>query len=129
MVMEESRSMTDRKVSLLSFPVVMVLLVVLTLGLVFLGRWYWGLGLDTFFLLAVPLVLAVVYLAWYRTIPYVPSQPKAGVGAGTDDEDGEPFEDPVEEADRLDETAEEEEAPDEPSDAADDLEPEPPKSP
>ncbi len=121
--------MTGRRVSVLSFPAVMVLLVVLTLGLVYLGRWYLGLGLDTFFLLAIPLVLAVIYLAWYRTLPYVPARPQAGAAAVAEDEDGEPFEDPVEEADRLDETAEEGEPPAEPADAADDLEPEPPKSP
>jgi hypothetical protein len=121
--------MTDRRFSLLSFPVVMALLVVLTLGLVFLGRWYWDLGLNTFLLLAVPLVLAVVYLAWYRTLPYVPSRPQAGVGAVPADEDEEPFEDPVEEADLLDDAEEEGKAPEEPVDAADDLEPEPPKSP
>jgi len=123
--------MMGRKVSLLSFPVVMVLLVVLTLGLVFLGRWYLGLGLKTFFLLAIPLVLAVVYLAWYRTLPYVPARPQARAAAPAEEEeeDGEPFEDPVEEADRLDETAEEAEPPDEPADADDELEPEAPKSP
>jgi len=120
---------TGRRFSLLSFPVVMVLLVVLTLGLVFVGRWYLGLGLDTFILLAIPLVLAVVYLAWYRTLPYVPSGPQARAGPAAMDEDDEPFEDPVEEADLLDETTEDAQPPDDPEDASDDLEPEPPKSP
>ena len=121
--------MTGRRFSLLSFPVVMALLVVLTLGLVFLGRWYLGLGLYTFFLLAVPLVLAVVYLAWYRTLPYAPSRAATGAGVTALDEDEEPFEDPVEEADLLDETMEDETSPPEPEDAADDLEPQPPASP
>jgi hypothetical protein len=93
----------------------MVLLVALTLALVVLGQWYWHLGLYTLYLLAVPLALAVVYLAWYRTLPLARPQPRpAAAGSASGDADDEPFEDPVEEADRLEEGAEDEPTPEEP---------------
>jgi len=95
--------MTSWKGVLLSLPVVTVALGVLAGGLIELGR-YWGLGLSSLGFLVVPLVLAVVYILWYRTLPYIPRGVPAGTrspslsGTGVD----EPFEDPVEEADRLD---------------------------
>jgi len=118
---------------MLSYSVVMGLLVALTLVLVLLGEWYWKLGISTLYFLAIPLALAVAYLAWYRTLPYEPKPSPAGAGpvpAPTPDDD-EPFEDPVEEADRLDEEEEEEgRTPEEPPDAAEDeLTPQPPVSP
>ncbi|MGD1099753.1 MAG: hypothetical protein ABR888_05365 [Thermoplasmata archaeon] len=125
--------MTNRPISMLSYSVVMGLLVALTLVLVLLGEWYWKLGISTLYFLAIPLALAVAYLAWYRTLPYEPKPSPAGAGpvpAPTPDDD-EPFEDPVEEADRLDEEEEEEgRTPEEPPDAAEDeLTPQPPVSP
>ncbi|HLM69824.1 MAG TPA: hypothetical protein VK423_00365 [Thermoplasmata archaeon] len=90
--------MSERTVSLLSLPVFAALLAALTLGLILLGRYY-NLGTTTFALFAVPVLLAVVYLAWYRTLPY--ESPRARrVPAPAEDEE-EPFEDPVEEADRM----------------------------
>ncbi len=110
-------SAKGRPSSLLSYPVVMVLLVALTLGLVLLGRWYWGLGLYTLYLLAIPLALAVADLAWYRTLPFErPQPPLTATGSAPGDDDEEPFEDPVEEADRLDEATEDEKTPEEPAD-------------
>jgi hypothetical protein len=95
--------MTSSKGVLLSLPVVTVALGALAIALIELGR-YWGLGLDSLFLLAVPIALALIYLAWYRTLPYAPRAAPAGTGpaslAGA--ADSEPFEDPVEEADELD---------------------------
>lgn len=99
--------MTDRSLTWLSYPVVMVLLVVLTVGLIVFG-WFLRWGLASLYLLAIPLVLAVVYLAWYRTLPYHPPETRAS--AGVIPPDTEPFEDPVEEADRLDEAKESEES-------------------
>jgi len=117
--------MTDRPPSLLSYPVVMGLLVALTLGLMLLGRWYWNLGLYTLFLLAVPLALAVAYLSWYRTLPYQPRLPQPAPAPVSGDE--EPFEDPVEEADRWDDSIDDDKTPEEPTDAADDPPVEDPK--
>ena len=88
--------MNDRAISPPSLPVFVVVLAVLTFGVVLLGR-YLGLGLDSFFLLAVPVAVAVAYLAWYRTLPLESPRARAWT------EDDEPFEDPVEEADRLEE--------------------------
>jgi hypothetical protein len=93
----------DRSFSILSFPVVAVLLAVLVLALLFLGR-AWGLGTASFYLLAIPIAIAVAYLAWYRTLPYEPhagptAVPVRRTGVVPDDE---PFVDPVEEADELD---------------------------
>jgi len=88
--------MAGRPFSVRSLPVVAALLAVLALGLIVLGR-YLGLGVDTFFLLAVPILLAVAYLAWYRTLPYEPLRPAPPPAVAGD----EPFEDPVEEADRI----------------------------
>jgi len=93
--------MTKIVAVLLSLPVVAVLLGALSLALIYLGR-SWGFGLFTLLLLIVPIALAVGYLAWYRTLPYEPFQRRvtpAPRPAATPDE---PFEDPVEEADRLD---------------------------
>ncbi|MGD0589022.1 MAG: hypothetical protein ABSA63_09575 [Thermoplasmata archaeon] len=92
--------MAGRGSYLVSLPVVAGLLGGLTLGLLLLGRYY-GLGLVTFALLAVPVVLAIGYLAWYRTLPYEPPRPRPKPAK----EEEEPFEDPVEEADRHDKAA------------------------
>jgi hypothetical protein len=93
--------MTSRSWSLLSVPVVAALLAALTLGLILLGS-YLGLGPDAFFLLAVPVVLAVVYLAWYRTLPYeAPRTRPNPTGPSAPSTDEEDFEDPVEEADLI----------------------------
>lgn len=103
-----------RSFSLLSLPVVAVLLAVLTLVLVVVGK-YWNLGLTTFALLAIPVVLAVVYLAWYRTLPYEPVHLLPSPVSPSPDADREPFEDPVEEADRLERDASEGEDEEEPT--------------
>ena len=92
--------MAGRLSYLLSLPVVAGLLAGLTLVLLLLGRYY-GLGTLTFALLAVPVVLAGVYLAWYRTLPYERPRPRPRPEPAA--EDDEPFDDPVEEADRQDE--------------------------
>ncbi|HYB77488.1 MAG TPA: hypothetical protein VEE83_02245 [Thermoplasmata archaeon] len=94
--------MTERSFSILSFPVVAVLLAVLVLALLFLGK-AWGLGTMTFYLLAIPVALAIAYLAWYRTLPYEPYTPRTVPPAARAARvvDDEPFEDPVEEADEL----------------------------
>lgn len=102
--------------SLLSLPVVAVLLAALALGLIFLGRTY-GLGVVTFALLSVPIALAVLYLAWYRTLPYEP--PVRSPRAEVLDEEGEapvdePFDDPVEEADRFESGIDDHDAAEEP---------------
>lgn len=99
--------MTGRSFSLLSLPVFAALLAVLTLGLILLGA-YLGLGTYSFFLLAVPVVLAVGYLAWYRTLPYEGpvARPEAVGTEPSPEEEEEPFEDPVEEADRIESGAE-----------------------
>jgi membrane-associated phospholipid phosphatase len=106
---------------LLSFPVVITLIAALTLALIFLGRFYWGLGLATLFLLVVPIVLAAIYLAWYSTLPYTPPRPRLMAPPVVPGEEA--FEDPVEEADRYDEFRETGELPeeedDEPVDAGD----------
>ena len=98
--------MTDVKGVLLSLPVVAVALGALTAGLVELGR-YLRLGELTLALLAIPIALALAYLAWYRTLPYEPPAAPSGPGSsralGISSE--EPFEDPVEEADRFDREA------------------------
>lgn len=92
--------MSNRPSSFLSLPVVAALLAVLTLGLVLAGK-SWGLGAASFALLAVPIALAIVYLAWYRTLPYEPVRPRPASAPSLDrEEEEELFEDPVEEADR-----------------------------
>ena len=95
--------MNGRRISILSFPVVAALLAALVLALLVLGR-AWGLGPITFYLLAIPVALAIAYLAWYRTLPYEPSPRRVGVGATpvAATADDEPFEDPDEEPDLLD---------------------------
>ena len=93
--------MTKIVAVLLSLPVAAVLLGALSLGLVYLGR-SWGFGLYTLLLLIVPIALAVGYLAWYRTLPYEPSQRRVAPAPRPTATPEEPFEDPVEEADRLD---------------------------
>ncbi|HTT45970.1 MAG TPA: hypothetical protein VMH38_08190 [Thermoplasmata archaeon] len=93
--------MTKIVAVLLSLPVVAVLLGALSLCLVYLGR-SWGFGLYTLLLLIVPIALAVGYLAWYRTLPYEPSQRRMTPAPHPAAAPEEPFEDPVEEADRLD---------------------------
>ncbi|HYB79103.1 MAG TPA: hypothetical protein VEG66_05010 [Thermoplasmata archaeon] len=95
--------MTGAKAVLLSVPVVAVALAALAVGFVELGR-YWHLGEDALFLIVIPVALAVIYVSWYRTLPYEPRRspsvtPTSLVPGATTDE---PFEDPVEEADRLD---------------------------
>ena len=113
--------MTTLKGALLSLPVVAVALGALAVGLIELGR-YWGLGLLSLGLLAVPLVLAVVYIFWYHALPYEPrgahtgAPPAAVLGAGAE----EPFEDPVEEADRFDQASKDEVPPEEPTVVEDD---------
>jgi len=95
--------MTEAKAVLLSLPVVAVMLGALTVGLVELGR-VSSLGEYSLLLLVIPIALAVIYISWYSALPYeprgrpttVPSLPASAVGGD------EPFEDPVEEADRLD---------------------------
>ena len=88
---------------LFSLPVAATLIGVLTLAIVYFGR-LWSWGIYTLFYLAVPIVLAVAYLAWYSTLPYepwtrrAPPPPTPAPAAPVADE---PFEDPVEEADRL----------------------------
>ena len=94
--------MAGRISYLLSLPVIAGLLAGLTLLLLLLGRYY-DLGTLTFALLAVPVVLAVGYLAWYRTLPYERPRPRPRPEPVV--EDDEPFDDPVEEADRQDEAA------------------------
>ncbi|MGA8709609.1 MAG: hypothetical protein WB786_00020 [Thermoplasmata archaeon] len=94
--------MAGRGSYLVSLPVVAGLLGGLTLGLLLLGRYY-DLGLVTFALLAIPVVLAIGYLAWYRTLPYEPPRPRPRPEPAKEEE--EPFEDPVEEADRHDQAA------------------------
>ena len=95
--------MTDAKAVLLSLPVVAVALGALAVGLVELGR-VWSLGEDSLLLLVVPIALAGIYISWYRALPYEPrGRPSTDTSleasaVGRD----EPFEDPVEEADRLD---------------------------
>jgi hypothetical protein len=108
--------MTKGTFWVLSLPVVTALLAALTLGLVLLGRFF-GLGTTTFFLLAVPFALAIAYLAWYRTLPYEPAHPVPAA----EEEDEESFEDPVEEADRIDSGAEDTETDEAPAGAAEDT--------
>jgi len=93
--------MTKFVAVLLSLPVVAVLLGALSLVLVYLGR-SWGFGDYTLLLLIVPIALAVGYLAWYRTLPYEPAQRRVTAAPRPAAAADEPFEDPVEEADRLD---------------------------
>jgi len=114
--------MTDRSFSLLSLPVVACLLAVLTLGLVLVGRSY-GLGTTTFALLAIPVVLALAYLAWYRTLPY--QRPRPRPRAVPPPEDDEPFEDPVEEADRMEAGSDDLESDGEPAEPPEDAGEEP----
>jgi len=110
--------MAGRASILGSLPVFACLLGALTLALVLLGRYY-GLGDATFALLAVPVVLAIGYLLWYRTLPYERPRPRARVAepldedAASDTEEPaeETFEDPVEEADRIEAGLDDPEAP------------------
>jgi hypothetical protein len=89
--------MTDRSFSWLAYPIVLILLAALTFALILLGS-AWGLGDRALYLLAIPIALAIAYLAWYRTLPYTPpAAPAPPTGPVLE----EPFEDPVEEADRL----------------------------
>jgi len=74
------------------------LLAALTFGLVITGKDL-GFGVYTFALLAIPVALAVGFLAWYRHV--LITHPTTGLGAAFAPTDDEPFEDPVEEADRL----------------------------
>jgi len=113
--------MNERGISVLSLPIVAVMLAVLVLALLFLGR-LWGLGVTTFYLLAIPVVLAVAYLAWYRTLPYEPIRRTTASTAAAATVDDEPFEDPVVEADEFERTG-----PEPPSD--DDADEEPPAPP
>jgi len=104
--------MTGRRFSVLSLPVVAVLIGALTIAVIFVGR-YWNLGSYTFFLLAIPVAVAVAYLAWYRTLPYEPSRPRAAAVTAPSVEGDEPFVDPVEEADEFDSEAKEKQLVDE----------------
>lgn len=92
--------MTGRSFSVLALPVVAVLIGLVTIGLLFLGR-FLNLGIYTLLLLAVPIALAVAYLVWYSRLPYEPWRPPATIAAPVAAAPEEPFEDPVEEADRL----------------------------
>lgn len=92
--------MTKFGAVVLSLPVAAVLLGALTLSLIYLGR-YWGFGAYTLLLLVVPIALAAAYLAWYRTLPYEPVAPRPAGAAQSAAALDEPFEDPVEEADRY----------------------------
>ena len=98
--------MAEWKGILLSLPAVAVMLGALTLGLVYVGRYY-ALGVVTLFLLAAPIILAVVYLWWYSTLPYEPRPARLRRTPSTVPEPAteEPFEDPVMEADEADRTA------------------------
>lgn len=93
--------MSERTFSFLALPVVAVLIGVLTLGLVLLGR-FLGLGIYTLALLALPIGLALAYLVWYSKLPYEPRRVSGPAAAPFTPTPDEPFEDPVEEADRLD---------------------------
>jgi len=121
--------MTTFKGVVLSLPVVAVALAALAVGLVELGR-FWGWGSSALYLIAVPLVLAIGYTLWYRTLPYAPrgapSAPSAPavMGSGAD----EPFEDPVEEADLLEQAAKTGPPPEEPTAVEDDDATDPPAS-
>ena len=89
--------------SFLSLPVVAVLIGALTAGVVVLGRWL-NLGVYGLLLLAVPIAIALAYLVWYSKLPYEPPTPRArpaAPGAAAEATPDEPFEDPVEEADRY----------------------------
>jgi len=94
--------MTEARAVLLSLPVVVTLIGVLTLGLILLGR-YWNLGITTLFLLVIPIALAVAYLSWYSKLPYEPLRlrPRPAPAPSPPPVVEEPFEDPVEEADRY----------------------------
>jgi len=85
---------------LLSLPVMAVVVAAITFAVILVGQWF-GLGTYTLVLLAIPVAVAVGYLAWYRTLPFEPGPPKSSPGAPVAESDPEPFEDPVEEADRL----------------------------
>jgi hypothetical protein len=65
------------------------------------------LGVWSLALLAIPGALAVVYLLEYRTLPYEPWHPRPAPTPATPspEDDEEEFVDPVEEADRLGQTA------------------------
>jgi len=95
--------MTSLKGVLLSLPVATSALAALALGLIELGR-YWGFGLSSLYLLVIPVALAIVYILWYRTLPYVPhpAPERSRPASLTAPAGEEPFEDPVEEADRID---------------------------
>jgi hypothetical protein len=113
--------MNQLRAVLLSLPVVAVLIGALTLGLVLLGR-YWNLGVVTLFLLVVPIALAVAYLWWYSKLPYEPLRPTAAPSRTPAPPPmvDEPFEDPVEEADRYARTGAPEPPPEEPAIVEDD---------
>lgn len=95
--------MNGRSISwVLSLPVFAGLLGVLTLALMLLGR-YFDLGTNTFLLLAIPIALAIMYLARYSTLPHTPERRRARPRpVAPPPEEEEPFDDPVEEADRID---------------------------
>ncbi len=119
--------MSTLKGVLLSLPVVAVALAALAVGLVELGR-YWALGVVSLAFLAVPLVLAVVYIRWYHRLPYVPLGTSTTSGPavvpGTAPDEG--FEDPVEEADRLAQASKSAPPLEAPAIVEDDSAPEPP---
>jgi hypothetical protein len=97
--------MAVRWASVFTLPVFAVLLAILTFGVIILGRAA-GLGVDSLFLLAIPIAAAGAYLAWYRTLPVAtpPARPRPDEPSAVDDE---PFDDPVEEAVLMDEEKEE----------------------
>jgi hypothetical protein len=80
------------------FGIVVALLGFASLGVVVLGLER-KLGAYSLLLLAVPLVIAAVYLSQYSRRPDVPSS--ARVSGAPMDPPNEPFDDPVEEADRI----------------------------
>ena len=113
--------MTTWRRALLSLPVVAVALGALAVGLVELGR-YWSLGLVSLAFLVVPLALAIVYIRWYHRLPYTPPGTPARAPSTSPLSPGaeEPFEDPVEEADRLDQDSKMGPPPEEPAIVEDD---------
>jgi hypothetical protein len=80
------------------FVVIAVAVGVMAFGFVALG-YELKLGIYSLALLAIPLVVAMAYLSQYSRRPY---EPWVAPGSGeTDDPSDEPFDDPVEEADRI----------------------------
>ncbi|MGA9840183.1 MAG: hypothetical protein WBF81_07280 [Thermoplasmata archaeon] len=116
-------------------PAVAAALALISFGIVALGI-YLHLGMYWPVLLVLPLAIAAVYISQYSRRPFEPSPPRTTGEPATD----EPFDDPVEEADRIEAAAPEgttpptDEAFDDPVEEADRLggnegDPEPPPNP